>query len=125
MKKASRIMYTLGVVFNIIGLILVITLPILGGIGYANPEEVVKQSSQEMTVEDVKAASLTLIIIGVIYIVVYLVVLILALHAKKAVKNDKRENAPHIIMIVIGAISVDVFYLLGGIFGLVSENQQN
>ena len=125
MKKASRIMYTLGVVFNIIGLILVIVLPILGGIGYANPEEVVKQSSQGMTVEDVKAASLTLIIIGVIYIVVYLVVLFLALHAKKAVKNDKRENAPHIIMIVIGAISVDVFYLLGGIFGLVSENQQN
>ena len=36
--------------------------------------------------------------------------------------SDKTENAPHILMIIIGIFG-DIFYLLGGIFGLVAEHE--
>ncbi len=54
-----------------------------------------------------------------------IVVIILASNAIKATEEDNQNPGPHVVMIVFGALSGDVFYLLGGIFGLIANAQEN
>ena len=61
---------------------------------------------------------------GAFALVLSIVTLVLANNATRALDNGIKENAPHIVMIVIGVLG-DIFYLLGGIFGLVAENTEN
>ena len=59
-----------------------------------------------------------------IWLVLVLVVILLASRAIKAIEQDKKDNGPHITMIVFGALSGDIFYLLGGIFGLIANGTE-
>ena len=79
----------------------------------------------ELTAEQIAVLGVGLIVAGVISLIIEIVVLVFASKAIKAVGDGAKSNAPHIIMIVIGVIGSDIFYLLGGIFGLVSESQDN
>ena len=60
----------------------------------------------------------------VIWISFIIVVICLASNAIEKTETDKANKAPHITMIVFGALSGDVFYVLGGIFGLVAISQE-
>ena len=124
MKKASRILYTIGLVFNIIAIVGIAIWMIVALVGMLNAEEAFKAQTDVQDFEEFKAALLVLFIVPIVLLVVEIVVLIIAIWARKAVNNNKKELAPHIIMIVIGAISTDILYLLGGIFGVVGESQQ-
>ena len=59
------------------------------------------------------------------YLPVYIAMYIVAGKALNAINDGKNNKTPHIVMIVCGALSQDIFYLLGGIFGLVAEAQEN
>ena len=125
MKEASGIMYTIGKVFSVIEIVLSSMLLLAGILCRVFAEEIYReQSGRSFTLADVKAVSVGLIIAASISLVIVFVVLMLANNAKAKLKNNKKDLAPHIIMIVIGVFG-DIFYLLGGVFGIVAETSVN
>ncbi|MBR6071475.1 MAG: hypothetical protein IKP77_01415 [Acholeplasmatales bacterium] len=125
MKDASRIMYTIGKVFSVIEIV-ISSIMLLAGIlcRVFSVEIYNEQKGRSFTLDDVKALSTSLIVIASISLIIVFIVLILANNAQKKLKNNKKDIAPHIIMIVIGVFG-DIFYLLGGVFGIVAENEDN
>ena len=122
MKTASKIMYTIGRIFNIIAIIACVILIVVGIVAMVAPGKLADASDEIATAAEAKAMGMSILITGVVLFVVYTVICAIAGHAKKALNNNKTENAPHILMIIIGIFG-DIFYLLGGIFGLVAEHQ--
>lgn len=122
MAKASQVMYLIGKIINIIEIVVATLLLIAGVVCVASPDQLVGQVDKITTVDEAKALGVTIIVMAAIMLIVSVVVLILANRAKKAVAGGTKENAPHIIMIVIGVIGGDIFYLLGGVFGIVAGN---
>ena len=122
MKTACRVMYILGTIFNIVALVLAL-LGIAGGVTYlVIPDKIAAE--QGIAVEVVKQTGMSALIAAIVWTVIELLVLIFALIARKAINNKKKDIWPHVVMIVVGAIG-DLFFLLGGIFGLVAESQEN
>lgn len=124
MKLAAKIMYIIGRISNIIYLVFAICMLVIGIISAAGGA-LGAVADAEKEAEAYLAAiggGVGLITAGVILFVISLVVLILSKKGIKALNNNTTENAPHIVMIVIGAIGQNIFYILGGIFALVAEH---
>lgn len=132
MKKAAGIMYILGIIGNFLVIGMVLLCLILSLAGSEAVVQVVKEAIAENAAGSTEAqiAEITNIITAsfnvflIIALILYIVTVILALVAKKAINDGKKGYAPHIILIVIGAFG-NAFYVLGGIFGLVVEAQEN
>lgn len=122
MGKTSKIMYTIGRIFNIVELVCTALMVVAGIILTALHGNLV---SDEMPEEAALGTGLGILIAGIISFIIVLVVYLLATKAQKSIGNGTTEKAPHIMMIVIGAIGGDIFYLLGGIFGLVAEGRED
>ena len=121
MKTASKVMYTIGRIFNILAIIACVIILIFGIVAMVAPGKLAEASQDFDTPEELKAMGMTMVITGAVLFVVYVIICALAGHARKALNNSKTENAPHIIMIIVGIFG-DIFYLLGGIFGLIGEH---
>ena len=121
MKTASKVMYTIGRIFNIFAIIACVVLIVVGIVAMVVPGKLAETAEDITTPDEAKAMGMTILITGAVLFVVYTVICALAGHARKALNNNKTENAPHIIMIIVGIFG-DIFYLLGGIFGLVGEH---
>ncbi len=124
MSNASKIMYKIGRIFNIIAVIglaigfvasLISTIVGVSQMDFENPSE-----------EALAALSLgiTGIVVCFLYLVFSVVALIIVGKAIKALKDNTRNVREHVTAIVVGVISGEIFYVLGGIFGLVAESQQ-
>lgn len=135
MATASKVMYIIGIVFNVLAIIGMILLALFGLFINTNAEELVAQVGEfteefplpegiELTTELVSLIGMGLIIGSAVAFVLSIAVFCLALWASKSISNGKRECAPHIVMIVVGVLSTYIFYLLGGIFGLISESKE-
>ena len=115
MRNASKTMYEIARIFTfvLLGLVaLLITLETIFMI-----VDIVKDNPF--------AGHITKIVGYSVWFVFICVMIILASKAIKDIVKNEKENSPHIIMIVAGAISGNVFYLLGGIFGLIAIGQEN
>ena len=124
MKKAAKIMYTLGIIGNFIMIIFCLIGMIISLVGVANVEEIIG-SITEFSQEEVTAAIAFLTSFSIIYLIIYIVTVILAFVAKSKVNDGKKSFFPHILVLVIGVIGWNVFYILGGIFGIVVEINEN
>ena len=122
MGKTSKIMYTIGRIFNIVELVCTALMIVAGIILTALHGNLV---SDEMPEEAALGTGLGILIAGIVAFIIVLVVYLLATKAQKSIGNGTTERAPHIMMIVVGAIGGDIFYLLGGIFGLVAESKED
>lgn len=114
MRNAARTMYKIGRIFSFVLLGLTALLLVIFSI--------------LMIVEAVNGhfpAHLGSVIWYVIWLALVIVMIILASKAIKAIAQDEKAVAPHVTMIVAGAISGDIFYLLGGIFSLVANGQES
>ena len=127
MKEASKIMYTIGKIFNIIGLVITSLTLVLPIILIAMPDEIYKQQKTidgtKLSVEQIQALGVGTLVAVIIGIVLLIVALCLASYAKRKLNNNTREIAPHVIMIIVGVFA-SIFYLIGGILGLVAEEQE-
>ena len=114
MKNASATMYKIGRIFTFVLLgiaaLLVLIYSILMIVGIVNGNF---------------PAYLSNVIGNSIWLGIIIVVLIVAANSIRAIEEGTKETTPHILMIVFGAISGNVFYVLGGIFGLVALGQEN
>ena len=125
MKDVSRIMYTIGKVFSVIEIVLSSLFLVVGILIRSFAEEIYNHQGKEkvFSVGEVRQLGLIFIITSAIAVVICFVVLIIASIAKKKLDNEKKDLLPHIVMIVIGVFG-DIFYLLGGVFGIVAETSE-
>ncbi len=124
MKSASKIMYVIGRVFNIIALVCAVIGIVIGAIAMSMPAKIADQSNGAIEAAQAHAVGLGIVIGAAISFVVYLVLILLATKASKSLDNGKKDTAPHVLMIIVGIFG-DIFYLLGGIFGLIAEDEEN
>ena len=123
MGKTSKIMYTIGRIFNIVAMVCCALLVIIGIIFTAGSGSFSGDIGMETSELLIMGAAI--LGSGIGSFIVELVVYLLATKAHKTIGNGTTEKGPHIMMIVIGAIGGDIFYLLGGIFGLVAESRDD
>ncbi len=114
MRNASKTMYRIGRVFSFILLGIAAIVAILFTVFM-----IVDLAS------DKGLHYLGNLISTLIWLAFIIVVIVLATNAIKNTEEDNKNPGPHIIMIVFGALSGDVFYLLGGIFGIIANSQEN
>ena len=107
MSKASAIMYSIANIFNWISLILAvlgIVLSILGGLN---------------VFPDAAAAGLgwgTLV-----YFIIMLISAIIIIWMVRRAKANGTSKLWDVLFIVLGVLSSNIFYVLGGIFGLIAR----
>ena len=122
MKVASKVMYIIGMISNVLLLICSIVIIVLSIIGLANPQlaENMQQQIQETGVPFAGLVGAGLGI-GIYLFIANLVVIFLA---RRAIKNLNERNGrvgAHIVLLVGGVLCWDIFYVLGGIFGIIGS----
>lgn len=132
MKKASKILLTIGGIINIVGAVAAIiaglVLAIMSFAGGGFILEYLQQAGAEMP-EDmpVDGAIILAIIAGLIClfagVVVFILLLVSGIIAVKASKKNVKGS--FIACIVWSVLTENIFLLVGGIFGLIGLNQEN
>lgn len=120
MKQATKALYSIGNIFNLIAIIMLIVLGLLTILGANVIEDV--PDGYDMSLEEYRS---TAIILGVIMLIIdalYIVVYVFAIKAKKSIDNNLQESKPHIIMIILALLGQNLFYLIGGIIGLADNS---
>ena len=120
MKQASKILYIIGNIFNALGFIAILVSTILICLAKDNiTSETLEQMN--MTLEDYKAYLDVLMVVFIFILVIWFVVLIAAVIARK--KADKSNGVlPHVVMLVLGLLGQSLFYIIGSILGLIGTN---
>ena len=118
MKKAAKIMYTIALVFTIIALIFAIITDISGLLAMLG---VVKRDGTTDAAMSWQAAGGMTLGVGIYLTIVYIISIIFLCWAKKSFDNG--NVVPHIIALVVGVISGNIFLILGGIFGILAIKQ--
>ena len=118
MRNASQVMYKIGRIFSFVLLALFAVLFVVYSILLV--VHIIQDAGAAVIGSDIGTMIWALIWTGLV-----IVLIILATRAIKTMQEDSKANAPHIVMIVFGAITGDIFYLLGGIFGLIAIGQEN
>lgn len=106
MERASRVMYTIANVFNWVLAALYAILIVCAILGMTGAVE-------DMPADVAKAGSLAYFIVG-------LIVALVTICLVRIAKDKHSSKGWDILFIVLGAINGNVFYILGGIFGLVA-----
>lgn len=63
------------------------------------------------------------IIAAVVSLVAGIVILVFGIRALKRLEKNELNATPHIVVLVLGAVFGELFYLLAGIFGTVNASQ--
>jgi heme/copper-type cytochrome/quinol oxidase subunit 2 len=123
MKQATKALYSIGNIFNLIAIIMLIVLGLLTILGANVIEDV--PDGYDMSLEEYRTTAIILGVIMLIIAAIYIAVYVFAIKAKKAVDNNSQESKPHLIMIILALIGQNLFYLIGGILGLVDNSNDN
>lgn len=128
MKKAAKVMYILAIVWSCFNFLAVVGM--FGGayIMKHYPGRVADIAHQygieELdTVEEVLKMVNPIIIASVVALVLTTVTLIFGIRALKALDKNEKNATPQIVILVLGAVCGEIFYLLGGIFGTINASQ--
>ena len=119
MAKLANKMYTIGKIINLVIIAAALVVFILGIVFDLAPASFYEGSP--LKYDEVKDDGLTMMLAGGIPFVVTFVVFLLASKAQSMINNGVRNIAPHIVMIIIGAVGGNFFYTLGGVFGINAE----
>ena len=115
MENAAKLMYRIARIFALVLLAIAVAL--------------VAMNIILLVVHVLKADGVSSYISGIVGNTVWAFILVALIYitTKGIVDLQLKTNdmTPHIIMIVIGLFSGDIFYLLGGIFALVAIEQRN
>ncbi len=126
MKGASKVFYIIGMVTNSILILVMLIGMILFSICLADQSiiwEMVKaEPDPEATFVIMLGVFTALLIVSVVMIVVESVVLVFVIRALKSLNNKEKPTAPHVLILVLSILGVNIPLLLGSIFGLVSQS---
>ena len=111
MEKASKVMYSIANIFNWILLLLAITGIVLFSLMFTG---VIPNTS------GYEGATLIGAIIGVSIVAFFCLITVLMVRRAKA---DNSSKGWDFLFIVLGVLSSNIFYILGGIFGLIAPRR--
>ena len=124
MGKASKSLYLVGKVINVVELILAALAMVLGLIVMTTDSGAAQTAltgvTDVMTRMGISLSGMGVFVGSTIMLVASIVTLALAIWAGRAIDNGRVDITPHVVMIVVGVFG-NVFYLLGGVFGLFDE----
>ena len=123
MKSAAKIMYTIGKIFSIIEIYMTVIGIIFGILVAIYAKEIAARADVSRTSEEIYRISIAFMVAMIISFLIVTVVLCIASYARRSIDNGRVDALPHIIMIIIWIFG-DIFYLLGGVFGIISENDE-
>ena len=123
MKSASKVFYMIGFVFNIIAIIfggLLLAFSIMGLTDHELFLKIVAELNRgEQLVHDTLILMIVLLSIELVLDVLFLVII---LRAKKDLNEGNGKLSTHVVLLIAGILASNLFYLLGGIFGLVAAS---
>lgn len=121
MKGASKVFYIIGIITNVILIIAWATFIIIPIVGLSNAEFIDQIASQSgQSAEFVKSALTALSTVSGVSIVFSIVVFVLSIIAIKQLNDGKGKKSAHVLLLIGGILSLDLFYILGSAFGLAA-----
>ena len=142
MKKTSETMFKIGKIFNIIALPLLVILMIggtfllaFGGLsllatGFENSSATASSSISfgdkldEETATAFLLYGIYMLVFGLFALVFEIVTLVVCSKKHNLIKAGSTEPSPRVFLIVFGALSENIFYILAGIFSLIANAQE-
>ena len=126
MEKTAKLMYKIGKILAIIGVVFSVILTIVSVYGIAEAGNLLSQIQETYpeitTVEQVVALFATLAVVMGIGLILEILMIIFGNKASAALGNG--EQKPQVIALVLAILSGQVFYFIGGILGLVLANKK-
>ena len=123
MKSASKVFYMIGFVFNIIAIIfggLLLAFSIMGLTDHELFLKIVAELNRgEKLVHDTLILMIVLLSIELVLDILFLIII---LKAKKDLNEGNGKLSTHVVLLIAGILASNLFYLLGGIFGLVAAS---
>ena len=123
MKSASKVFYMIGFVFNIIAIIfggLLLAFSIMGLTDHELFLKIVAELNRgEQLVHDTLILMIVLLSIELVLDILFLIII---LKAKKDLNEGNGKLSTHVVLLIAGILASNLFYLLGGIFGLVAAS---
>ncbi len=124
MKTASKVMYIIGMITNVLLFIATTLMLVVFIIGKVNPDvanQIAEQLKQTVPyVDQLLGAGIG---VTVFLLVANLIVLIIAISAIKNLNRGTGRVGTHVILMIGGIISWDIFYFLGGLFGIIGGSR--
>ena len=143
LKNTSNIMYKIAKILNIIALPLLVIvmiagtfLLVYGGLSLAagtieNSSSATASSSisfsdklDEETAAVFLLNGIYMLVLGFVLIVFEIVTLVVCTKKHNLIKAGNTEPSPRVFLIVFGALSENIFYILAGIFSLIARAQE-
>jgi len=120
MIDASKLMYSIGKIFNIIEIASCAINMIAGILLRIFAIDIQAMIEADTTLEQVISSSNILWILSLVYLILSILFFVISIIIRKNINYSTANTKAHILMIIIGVI-INIFYTLGGIFGLVGE----
>ena len=126
MKNGAKLFYAIGFVFNVLSIIIIAVLLGIFGFSYSQPG-LLEQVATEIgvTTEFIKEAILAFIILLAIGIVIELIITFVVVWARRNLIKNTGRVSPHVILLILGIVGLNIFYLLGGIFGMTAASNDS
>ena len=125
MKNTSKLLYAIGFIINLLGVVITTTVVILLSVVISDPAKVaVIATDSNRTVAFVSDVLTALLIIFAVGLFIQIVVAILTIIARHNLVKKTGVMAPHIILLILGILSFNLLYLLGGIFAMVAASNE-
>ena len=126
MKNGAKLFYAIGFVFNVLSIIIIAVLLGIFGFSYSQPE-LLEQMATEIgvTAEFIKEAILAFIILLAIGVAIEFIITFVVVWARRNLIRNTGRVSPHVILLILGIVGLNIFYLLGGIFGMTAASNDS
>ena len=129
MRKVSKILYLIGLIFAIIYIVSSVTLAVLGIVAISNAQGIydyiiqsgAQQEGMEISVEIIKGLGAGFVVAAVFEIVFSAIGLAIRGKAISNLSAPTNAATPHILSIVFGALSGNYLLLAAGITGVIAR----
>ena len=126
MKNGAKLFYLIGFIFNIISLFILALFISLFALAYSSSDFIQKLASDTgSTIELIKEVFLVFIIVCSILFAIEFVIIFFCANARKNLDRKTGKVSPHVVLLILGIVGVNIFYLLGSIFGMTAASNDN
>ena len=126
MRTASKTLYLIGYIFNIIDIVFMIITLIVGAVGLGSAALIAQIAEDtKQSVPYIHNVLLVMVIAIAISLVVHFIILLLVGRARRNLNQANGKVSAHVFLLVLGILGMNIFYFLGSIFGLVTAGEDS
>ena len=129
MKKVSKVMYILAIIWNIFSFIASVGL-FVGYFLMKKYPDMIARLAQQYGIEELNTVAKVLkyqtpvIVAACTALAFSIVMIIVGIYGLKALNKKPQNSTPQIVVIVFSVLCGELFYLLAGIFGTINASQE-